>query len=47
MKKIVYSRLNAYSEHINIIDEERKGFRKYHSTSQALLRMVQSIFDEF
>jgi hypothetical protein len=47
MEKIVYARLYAYSEHKNIIDEEQEGFRKYHSTTQALLRLVQNIFDGF
>ena len=36
-----------YVEHNNHIDAEQEGFRKFHSTSMALLRLVQNIYDGF
>ena len=40
-------RLNGFIEHNNIIDGEQEGFRKFHSTTSALLRLVQGIYNGF
>ena len=47
MERIIYTRLYSYVEHHNLIDPELEGFRKYHGTSMALLRVVQNIKDGF
>ena len=47
MERIIVTRLYSYVEHNNHIDAEQEGFRKFHSTSMALLRLVQNIYDGF
>ena len=34
-------------EHNNIIDPEQEGFRRFHSTTHALLRLVQDVFNGY
>ena len=38
---------NGFIEHNNIIDGEQEGFRKFHSTTSAMLRLVQGIYNGF
>ena len=45
MERIIVTRLYSYVEHNNHIDAEQEGFRKFYSTSMALLRLVQNIYD--
>jgi ribonuclease HI len=47
LEKIITTRLYAFVEHHKIIDREQEGFRKNHSTTQALLRLVQTVMDGF
>ena len=51
LERIVTVRLNGFIEHNKIIDLEQEpfleGFRKFHSTTHALLRHVQDIYDGF
>ena len=39
--------LNGFIEHNKIIDLEQEGFRKFQSTTHALLRLVQDIHNSF
>ena len=39
------TRLYSYVEHNNHIDAEQEGFRKFQSTSMALLRLVKNSYD--
>ena len=41
------NRLESYIEGNGLMDEEQEGFRKQHSTVNAVLRLVQSIFNGF
>ena len=47
LERILTVRLNGFIEHNNIIDGEQEGFRKFHSTTSALLRLVQDINNGF
>ncbi|MCG7878799.1 MAG: reverse transcriptase domain-containing protein [Candidatus Thiodiazotropha endolucinida] len=47
MERIIYTRLYSYAEHHNLIDPEQEGFRRFHGTSMALLRVVQNAMDGF
>ncbi|MEW8548209.1 MAG: reverse transcriptase domain-containing protein [Candidatus Thiodiazotropha sp.] len=47
MERVVFSRLYSYVEHHSVIDPEQEGFRKFHGTSMALLRLVQDIVNGF
>jgi ribonuclease HI len=47
MERIVTTRLNGFVEHHQLIDKEQEGFRLFHSTTQALLRFTQGVFDGF
>ena len=47
LERILTVRLNGFIEHNSIIDGEQEGFRKFHSTTSALLRLVQDIFNGF
>ena len=47
LERILTVRLNGFIEHNNIIDTEQEGFRKFHSTTSALLRLVQDIYNAF
>ncbi len=47
MEKIVTSRLEAFVESENILDEEQEGFRHFRSTTNALINLTQSITDGF
>ncbi len=41
LEKILFYRLYGFVEHNNLLDPEQEGFRKYRSTTQALLRFTQ------
>ena len=43
LERILTVRLNGFINHNKIIDREQEGFRKFHSTTSALLRLVQDI----
>ena len=47
LERIITVRLNGFLEHNNIIDLEQEGFRRFHSTTHALLRLVQDIFNGY
>ena len=47
LERILTVRLNGFIEHNNIIDGEQEGLRKFHSTTSALLRLVQGIYNGF
>ncbi|MEW8546772.1 MAG: reverse transcriptase family protein, partial [Candidatus Thiodiazotropha sp.] len=47
MEKIITTRLYGYSEHHNLLDKEQEGFRRFRSTTQALLRITQDIMNGF
>ena len=47
LERVIYTRLYSYVEHYKLIDPEQEGFRKFHGTSMALLRVVQNIIDGF
>jgi hypothetical protein len=47
MERVILERLVAYIEGNRLIDPTQQGFRKNHSTTNALLRLVQSIVDGF
>ena len=47
LERIITDRLEAHIEGNRIIDAEQDGFRKKHSTTNAVLRLVQSIFNGF
>ena len=47
LERILTVRLNGFIEHNKIIDLEQEGFRKFHSTTHALLRMIQDVFNGF
>ena len=41
------NRLESYIEGNGLMDAEQEGFRKKHSTVNAVLRLIQSIFNGF
>ena len=47
MERILVNRLEAHLEGNNIMDAEQDGFRKKHSATHAVLRLVQSIYNGF
>ena len=47
LERILTVRLNGFIEHNSIIDSDQEGFRKFHSTTGALLRLVQDIHNGF
>lgn len=47
LERIITVRLNGFIEHNKIIDLEQEGFRKFHSTTHALMRLVQDIYNGF
>ena len=47
LERILTVRLNGFIEHNKIIDLEQEGFRKFHSTTHSLLRMIQDVFNGF
>jgi hypothetical protein len=47
MERVILERLVAYIEGNRFIDPTQEGIRKNHSTTNALLRLVQSIVDGF
>jgi ribonuclease HI len=47
LERILTTRLYAFVEHNNIIDQDQEGFRMFHSTTQALLRLTQNVVDGF
>ena len=47
LERIVFTRLYSFVEHHRILDPEQEGFRRFHGTSMALLRLVQNIIQGF
>ncbi|XP_063419173.1 uncharacterized protein LOC134701992 [Mytilus trossulus] len=47
MERVILERIVAYIEGHRLIDLTQEGFRKNHSTTNALLRLVQTIADGF
>lgn len=47
MERIVLTRLEVFVEGNNLIDEEQEGFRRYHCTTYAVLKLVQDIKEGF
>ena len=47
MERIVLSRLEAYEEGKRLLDEEQQGFRRFHCTAYAVLKLVQPICEGF
>ena len=47
MERIVLSRLEAYVEGKRLLDEEQQGFRRFHYTTYAVPKLVQSIREGF
>jgi hypothetical protein len=47
MERLILERLVAYIEGNRLIYPTQEGFRKNHSTTNVLLRLVQSIVDGF
>ena len=47
IERILTVRLNGFIKHNNIIDADQEGFRKFHSTTSALFRLVQDIHNGF
>lgn len=47
MERVIRERLVAYIEGNRLTDPTQEGFRKNHYTTNALLRLVQSIVDGF
>jgi len=45
LEKIVYTRLFSFLSSNNILYEYQFGFRKFHSTSMALIDVVDNIFE--
>ena len=40
-------RLNGFIVHNNIIDREQEGFHKFHSTTSAMPRLIEDIYNGF
>ena len=47
MEMILVNRLEAHLQGNNSMDAEQDGFRKKHSTTHAVLRLIQSIYNGF
>ena len=47
LERIVFTRLYSFVEHTRILDPEQEGFRRFHGTSMAMLRLVQNIIQGF
>ncbi|MEW8545066.1 MAG: reverse transcriptase domain-containing protein, partial [Candidatus Thiodiazotropha sp.] len=47
MERIILSRLEGYVEGKNLMDVEQEGFRRYHCTTYAVLKLVQAIREGF
>ncbi|MEW8544656.1 MAG: reverse transcriptase domain-containing protein [Candidatus Thiodiazotropha sp.] len=47
LEKIIVTRLYGYAEHCELFDNEQEGFRRFRSTTQALLRLTQDIANGF
>lgn len=47
LEKIIVTRLYGYVEHHDLLDKEQEGFRRFRSTTQALLRLTQDIANGF
>jgi len=45
LEKLMYFRMSDFTEKHNILYKYQFGFRKYHSTSIALIDMVDNIYD--
>ena len=47
LEKILTTRLIAFVENKRLIDAEQEGFRRFHSTENAVLRLTQCIYNGF
>ena len=47
LEKIIVTRLNGYVEHHDLFDKEQESFRRFRSTTQALLCLTQDIVNGF
>ena len=47
MERIVLKRLGSHVESNQLLDTQQEGFRRYHSTTYAVTRLVQSIANGF
>ena len=47
LEKIIVTQLYGYVEHHALLDKEQEGFRRFRSTTQALLRLTQDIVNGF
>ncbi|MEW8548508.1 MAG: reverse transcriptase domain-containing protein, partial [Candidatus Thiodiazotropha sp.] len=47
MERIVMKRLESHVEGNQLLDPQQEGFRKYHSTTYAVTRLVQSVVNGF
>ena len=47
LERIITNQLYGFSEHINLLDQEQEGFRRFRGTTDALLRITQDIYNGF
>ena len=47
LERIITVRLIGFIEHSKIIDQEQEGLMKFHSTTHALVRLLQDIYNGF
>ena len=47
MERIILTRLEAFVEGKGLLDEEQEGFRRFHCTTYAVLKLVQDIKEGF
>ena len=47
MERVVLKRLESHVESNQLLDPQQEGFRRYHSTTYAVTRLVQSIVNGF
>ena len=47
MERVILNRLSSYVEGMRLIEDKQEGFRKKHSTSNCLMRLIQDIIGNF
>ena len=47
LERIITVRLNGFIEYSKIIDQEQEGLMRFHSTTHALMRLLQDIYNGF
>ncbi|MEW8546904.1 MAG: reverse transcriptase family protein [Candidatus Thiodiazotropha sp.] len=47
LERLITHRLYGFVEHFGLLDDEQEGFRRFRGTTDALLRLTQSIFNGF